>query len=406
MNRDTDRVQLPDPAETAVSYVALRRLGELTARGASAAEVLQAVAGEAARLSDADVATLLRYDADGSTEIVALDGAPAGVTLGMRAPGPGDGAAQRLWRTGRPARVDDLANASGHWPRGAPAAGFAASLAVPFRMEGTLWGALVVASREHPLAHGVEDQLVTFAELAVPAVAAADARLQLRARSNEQAALRRVAELSEVVERATRARIIASADEARERLQRDVHDGPQQRLVHAVIALKMARTAVEAGSEVAELVAEALANVERASRELRDVVHAVLPRSLGYGGLSTGLRSLVADLSLPVDVKVAVPRLPKAVETTAYLVVAEALTNAVKHARARMMHLDVGLEGETLVVEIRDDGVGNADSGLGTGMVNVFDRVDAAGGSLTVVSPAGQGTTVRVELPVRLGNGW
>lgn len=239
-----------------------------------------------------------------------------------------------------------------------------------------------------PAGHAVPDGAVpsdpAAVELAARGASAAEARARLVA---------------------SRARIVASGDEARRRLQRDVHDGPQQRLVHAVIALKMARNTVERGSEAAELVEEALANVERATSELRDIVHGILPRSLGYGGLSTGMRSLVADVSLPVDVRVVTPRLPTAVETTAYVVVAEAMTNAVKHSRAQMVYLDVGIEGETLVVEIRDDGVGGAESGIGTGVIGLFDRVDAAGGSLTVVSPPGQGTTVRAELPVRPGEG-
>jgi len=517
MNGDQDHGLVPEPDRLAVAQLAVRRLGELTLRGASAAEVLQAVAGQAAQLSGADVTTVLRYEADGSSDIVALDGAPAGVTVGMRAPCAGDDAVERLWRTDRPARGDDLTRVSGHWPR-IEHAGCAESLAVPIRTEGNLWGALVVASRDQPLARDVEHRLVAFGELVGPLVVSADARLQLRAWADEQAALRRVAEMvaraasldevfttvaeevsallggphvelipyddagrqavagrparthaddgrrvadaadpsgaastaavpitvegrvraelvascegpllpagtesrlaqfaelttlaiaaSEARARllASRVRIAADADEARRVLQRDVHDGPQQRLVHAVIALKMARTTVERGSEAADLVEEVLSNVEQASRELRDIVQAVLPRSLGYGGLSTGLRSLVADLSLPVDVRVATPRLPAAVETTAYLIVAEALTNAVKHSRARRAHVHVDLEGETLVVEVRDDGVGGADPGHGSGMTSLCDRVDVAGGSLTVVSPPGQGTTVRAELPVRPGD--
>ena len=519
---------------------ALRRVAELSARGASADDVLAAVAVEGSRLSGVDFTTLLRYEADGSTEVVALHGPPSGVVVGMRAPGAGRGAVQLLWRTGRAARIDDLSAVPGRWPAIARGAGYAGSVAVPIVLHGSLWGALVVVSRHGPLPRGIEDHLARFADLVGTTISAAEARLRLRLLADEQAALRRVAELvargaaveevfvavaaeasallddlatellwfegDEAVAVATcnsrvplglrvpsqpgtptgrarhamvpvradtfddtpfadlarevglaagvavpvvvggrvlavltasssgpplpphvearlvpfaelaavaianaettakltasRARVVATADETRRRLQRDVHDGAQQRLVHAVIALKMARVGVEAGSPAATLVEEALANVERASRELRDVVHGILPRSLTYGGLRLGLESLVADLALPVDARVTVPRLPTAVETTAYFVVAEVVTNAVKHARARRVGLDVALDGDTLVVEVRDDGAGGADPTRGTGLTGLFDRVEAAGGRLAVVSPIGEGTTVRAELPV------
>jgi signal transduction histidine kinase len=145
-----------------------------------------------------------------------------------------------------------------------------------------------------------------------------------------------------------------------------------------------------------------LTNVERASSELRDIVHGILPRSLTHGGLRTGLESLVGDLSLPVDVRVAAPRLPAAVETTAYFVVAESLTNAVKHAQARGVSVTVDLNGDTLVIEIRDDGVGGADPTRGTGLTGLLDRVDAAEGVLTISSALGDGTVVRAELPVAI----
>lgn len=522
---------------------ALRRVAELAARGASPEDVLAAVAVEGSRLSGVDFTTLLRYEADGSTEIVAVDGAPAGVAVGMRAPGTGDGAVQRLWRTGRAARVDDLAAVPGRWPRTASGAGFAASVAVPVLLEGALWGALVVVNRNQPLPRGTEDRLARFADTTGIAISAVQARLRLRAMADEQAALRRVAELVArgaapddvfvavsaeasallgdlatellrfegdeavavaacnslvplglrvpshpgtptgrvlhtglavradtfdgtpledlarevglvagvavpvVIEgrvraaltvsssgpplpldvearltqfaelaavaianaeanaklTASRARVVATADETRRRLQRDVHDGAQQRLVHAVIALKMAGSTVEAGSAAAGLVEEALTNVERASSELRDIVHGILPASLLRGGLSLGLESLVADLTLPVDLRVTVPRLPATVETTAYFIVAEALTNAVKHSKARSVDVVVDLDADTLVVEIRDDGVGGADPLRGTGLTGLLDRVEAAAGALTTVSPAGSGTVVRAELPVGSG---
>jgi signal transduction histidine kinase len=175
---------------------------------------------------------------------------------------------------------------------------------------------------------------------------------------------RRVVELV-----ASRARIVAAADETRRRLHRDLHDGAQQRLVHAVIALKLARDAVDPGSAAAALVEEALAHAERASRELREVVRTVLPGSLMYGGLRTGLESLVADV-------------------------------AVRHSSAQRVEVEVRFSDETLVVEVSDDGTGGADA-AGAGLTGLRDRVDTAGGSLTISSPPGTGTTVRARLPAQ-----
>ena len=201
---------------------------------------------------------------------------------------------------------------------------------------------------------------------------------------------------------ASRARIAAAADEQRRRLRRELHDGAQQRLVHALIVLKMARGTVEDESPAGKLVAEALTHVEQAGSELREIAHRLLPWSLTQGGLQVGLESLAGDLALPVDVRVSAPRLPPALETTAYLVVAEALTHAVEHAQASRVSLDVVLDRDTLVVEIRDDGIGG-EPAPGTGLTGLFDRVEAAQGSVEVVGAPGEGRTVRVELPVRPG---
>lgn len=199
----------------------------------------------------------------------------------------------------------------------------------------------------------------------------------------------------------SRARVVATADETRRRLQRDVHDSAQQRLVHTIIALKLARDAIAAGRPSNALVDEALVNAERASRELRDVVRGILPAALTRGGLRSGLESLLADLVLPVDLRVTAPRCAAVTELTAYFVVAEALTNVVKHARATRAAVSVTVDGDTLVVEVRDDGIGGADAGRGTGLLGLVDRVDAVGGTLTLTSPPTGGTVLLVHLPLQ-----
>ena len=353
---------------------ALRRVAELVARGAASEEVFVALSREAsALLGDLPVA-LMVYD-DSGAHVVATCNSPAPV--GLHVPFSAGTAIDELFRTGRPAHVatyeaTTLADVTREL-------GIASTTAVPIAVEGRIRAALVASTAGPPLPVDTEARLAQFADLAAVAIANAEMHAKLIA---------------------SRARVVATADDTRRRLQRDVHDGAQQRLVHALIALKMARNTVEVGSAAAELVEEALTQVERASSELRDIVRGILPTSLTHGGLRIGLESLVGDLALPVDVRITTPRLPAALETTAYFIVAEALTNVVKHSQAREVVLTVDLDGDTLVVEVRDDGVGGANSARGTGLTGLVDRVDAARGALTISSPPGGGTTVHAELPV------
>ncbi len=250
---------------------------------------------------------------------------------------------------------------------------------MPVTVEGQVWGTLTTSTAGDPLPVGTEERLGQLAELAAAAIANAENKTKLTA---------------------SRARVIATADETRRRLQRDVHDSAQQRLVHTIIALKLARDQIAAGGAAAELVNEALANAERANGDLRDVVHGILPASLARGGLRAGLESLVTDLALPVDVHVATPRLPTDLETTAYFIVAEALTNVIKHAGASRAAVTVKVNDARLVIDVRDDGAGGADPAHGTGLTGLLDRVDASEGTLEITSPSGFGTTLLATLPL------
>jgi signal transduction histidine kinase len=353
---------------------ALRRLAELVARGAAPPEVFVAVAAEASALLG-DLATeLLWFEGD---EAVAVAACNSRVPLGLRIPSHPGTPTGRVLHTGAPQRADTFEGTP--FAELARQVGLVAGVAVPVVVGGRVLAALTASSSGPPLPAGVEVRLAQFAELAAVAIANAETGSKLTA---------------------SRARVVATADETRRRLQRDVHDGAQQRLVHAVIALRLARGAAEDGCAAATHIDEALTNVERAGRELRDVVHGILPRSLTHGGLRMGVESLAADLPVPVDVRVSTPRLSATTETTAYFVIAEALTNAVKHARAHELGVSVDLDGDTLVVEVRDDGVGGADPARGTGLTGLLDRVDAVGGTLTITGPAGRGTVVRAELAV------
>jgi signal transduction histidine kinase len=199
---------------------------------------------------------------------------------------------------------------------------------------------------------------------------------------------------------ASRARIVASADAERRRMVRDLHDGAQQRLVHTIVTLKLAQQALQPDHEPAsELVAEALAHAERATGELRELAHGILPAVLTSGGLRAGVDALSSRMPLPVKNSVAVDRLPAAVEATAYFVVCEALTNVAKHARAGHAEVMARIDDGTLAVQVRDDGVGGAKPD-GTGLVGLADRLAALDGLLRVETPAGGGTLITAAIPL------
>jgi signal transduction histidine kinase len=352
---------------------ALRRVAELIARGAPLGEVFDAVANEASNILRGMAVGLFRYDPDGFATIVAQCHSPNPVGLRIRRDAMG------VRESGGAVRFDTLVGTG--YARLAQEFEVEAMVAVPIAVEGQIWGGLATTTTaEEPLSDGTEERLREFAELASAAVANAENKAQLRA---------------------SRARLVVMADETRQRLQRDVHDGAQQRLVQTVLTLKLGLDLAARGEDPVELMKEALDNAERATVELRDLVHGILPASLSRGGLRTGIESLVAGLTVPVEVDVsALPeqRLPADLEVTAYFIVAEALTNVVKHAGATRTRVSVAAEADVLTIEVTDDGCGGADL-HGSGLTGLGDRVDALNGSLLLASPRGGGTTVRVTLP-------
>jgi signal transduction histidine kinase len=202
--------------------------------------------------------------------------------------------------------------------------------------------------------------------------------------------------------RASRARVLAAADEERRRVVRDLHDGAQQRLVHTVVTLKLARQEMQAeGTAIGEaLVNEALHHAEHGTTELRELVHGILPSALTRGGLQAGIEELAARIPVPFSADISVGRLPPAIEATAYFVVAEALTNVVKHSRADSAAVTAALDGDLLRVEVRDSGVGGARRDA-NGLLGLQDRLSALDGRLRVESPPGRGTVIAAEIPVR-----
>jgi signal transduction histidine kinase len=368
--------------ELVAEQAALRRVATLVARESSPAQVFAAVAEEVGRLLRAEDTEMYRYEAHETATVVAAWGEPGTtVPVGTSLPLGGENVASRVWRTRRPARVDDYATATGPIAASARELGIRSAVGTPIVVEGRLWGAMIAAStRSVPLRPDTESRIEEFTELVATAISNIQARSDLAA---------------------SRARIVAATDAERRRVVRDLHDGAQQRLVHTVITLKLARDALDRHEEEAAptLVAEALDHTERAMAELRELAHGILPSALTHGGLRSGVEALASRMPVPVDIGVAVGRLPAAVEATAYFVVAEALTNVAKHSRAEHAEVAVRVEDDTLLVEVRDDGVGGARPD-GSGLLGLGDRLAALNGGLRVESPAEGGTLVAAAIPL------
>jgi signal transduction histidine kinase len=282
-------------------------------------------------------------------------------------------------RTGRAARVADYSHTSGFLEDVAQRMGLRCTVAVPIVVEGSVWGSMGAATVREQFPADTEQRMTEFTELVGTAISNIQARSDLAA---------------------SRARIVAAADEERRRVVRDLHDGAQQRLVHSIITLKLARQAIPPEREpVSELVSEALQHAERANVELRELAHGILPSVLTHGGLRAAVGALASRAPVPVEVDVSVDRLAAAVEATAYFVVAEALTNVAKHARATGATVRVHVDGDMLQLQVRDDGIGGARPD-GTGLVGLKDRLAVLDGKLRVESPAGGGTLVSADIPL------
>jgi len=361
---------------------ALRRVATLVAVDPEPRRLFDSVCLELGRVLGVDSTDMLRYEQDGTATVVGAwtaSGAPS-FPVGTSVPVEGQTVTAKLYRSGRPERVDDYSRVGGELAARLRASGIRSALGAPIKVAGRLWGAImVVADRPHAFPDDIGQRIARFAELVTAALANADARQQLAA---------------------SRARIVEAGYEERRRLERDLHDGAQQEFVSAAISLKLAREKwSRAPHEALALMDAALEQLQAGLRDLRELAAGIHPSVLSDRGLDAAARALAARSAVPVEVG-AVPsqRLPAAVEATAYFVVAEALTNAAKHARCRHAEVNIRVEDGWAVVEVRDDGVGGADAARGSGLRGLADRVTALGGELHVDSPAGAGTTVRARI--------
>jgi signal transduction histidine kinase len=359
---------------------ALRRVATLVARQSPSAAIFATVAEEVGRLLDVEAIRIVRYEDGSAVEVMANWGEPdAAFPVGTHVI-PGDpGLVSTVRRTARPARIDDQPRTTATSPPSVREPGIRSAVGTPIVVEGRLWGVMIAASpRPEPLPAGTEERVAEFTELVATAISNIQARADLAA---------------------SRARVVAAADDARGRVARDLHDGAQQRLVHTVITLKLAHRALERGDgDAVELVGQALGQAERATEELRELAHGILPSVLAHGGLRAGVDALAGRMPLPVEVAVSVGRLPGPVEASAYFVVAEALTNVAKHSRAGRAAVTAHIEDGTLQVQVRDDGVGGARAD-GSGLLGLADRLAVLDGRLDVESRADGGTLVAAAIP-------
>jgi signal transduction histidine kinase len=368
-------------SQLAEEQAALRRVATLVARGAPPDELFAAVVDEVERVFSSQHVGMARYESDGTMTTVAISeplnhGATA---VGTCWPLGGRNVSTVVHDTGRSARIDGWAGPAGKLDVAVRKRGLVSSVGAPIVVEGRVWGLTSVASTEQPLPADAEARLASFTELVATAIANSDARTEVAA---------------------SRSRIVATADDERRRVVRDLHDGAQQRLVHTLITLKLAQRAAQSGDEtVPALLSEALDHAEQAIVELRELAHGILPAALTRGGLRAGVESLASRMPMPVEIDVCAGRLPAPVEAAAYFVVAEALTNVAKHARARRAEVTARIEHGTVQVRVLDDGIGGARPG-GAGLVGLADRLTAVGGELQVSGPPEGGTLVAAAIPL------
>jgi signal transduction histidine kinase len=368
----------------AEQQASLRRVATLVARGVAPSDLFSAVAEELARCLDVQHSALVRYEPDGVAMLLAARHDPGlKLLVGERFPLDRETVAAMVFRTGRTARMDNNDSARGAGAAYIRTLGPHSMVGAPIIVEGRLWGAALVGSTNpQPLPADTEARVGDFADLVASAIANADARAQLTA---------------------SRARTVAAADEARRRFERDLHDGAQQRLVSLGLELRAAEASVPPDLHpLKEQISHIVAGLVGVSEDLHEISRGIHPAILSRG-LGPALRTLARRSAVPVDLDLRVDRqVPESAEVAAYYVVAEALTNAAKHARASRVDVRAETEGAHLRLVIQDDGTGGADSSKGTGLAGLIDRVEAHGGQMNIWSPTGRGTSLLVTIPIEI----
>jgi signal transduction histidine kinase/CHASE3 domain sensor protein len=362
---------------------ALRRMATLVARGESPAAVFAAVVEEVGKVLDVDGAVMLRKEADGSGALMAGWGGSAELPVAETVSGEDltGTVTQQVFSTGRIAWQDTFEETEGWIRSWIEERGPRLAVGAPITVEGRVWGAMVIVSLRPLRPEQVDQRLAQFTELVATAIANAQAREDLAA---------------------SRARLVAASDQTRRRIERDLHDGIQQRLVNLALDLRRAEADVPPERpELRDQLSDMAGEVTAALEDLREIGRGIHPTILSRGGLELAVKALTRRSTVPVefDVRIAT-RPPPLIEIAAYYLVAEALTNAGKHAEASRVRIEARIRDDRLEIAVTDDGVGGADPAGGTSLVGLIDRISALGGRITITSPRGAGTKVRVELPM------
>jgi signal transduction histidine kinase len=372
-----------DRSVLAEQQAALRRVATLVARGVEPTEVFSAVAGELAHCLGVHNAGLCRVERDGAATLVAArdESGLAKKLVGQQFSLEGENIVAAVVRTGGAARMDNHDDAAGSTAARIRELGMRSAVGAPIIVAGRLWGAATVStSGPEPLPADAEARVGDFADLVATAIANAQAQDELNA---------------------SRARIVTAADDARRRIERDLHDGVQQRLVSLGLHLRAVQAGVPADLvPLKEQISDLAGSVTGISEDLQELSRGIHPAVLSRGGLVPAIKVLARRSAIPVELLIGSHRrLPDPVEVAAYYVVAEALTNAAKHAQASMAEVCVDTEGQDLQLSIRDDGIGGADAAKGSGITGMRDRVEALGGTLSISSHPGTGTALHAAIP-------
>jgi len=374
--------KLAEVSRLAQEQRALRRVATLVASEASPERVFTAVSEECARVLEVNASAVFRFEGDDTATIVGRHsrvGAGDVFNLGMRLPATEDTGIGQVLRTGVPARIHDYSERPGEIADNMRRMSYRSSVSAPIIVAGIMWGAVGIASAE-PLPADTEGRLGAFCELVSLAVASAQAREDLSA---------------------SRARLVKAGDEQRRKLERNLHDGAQQRLVSLALTIRLARRQLESKPDaVAASLEGAAKELDLALEELRELARGLHPAALTEQGLGPALAGVAKRLAIDVDVNAPSDRLPENIEATAYYIVSEALTNVAKHAQATQAKVDMTVADDVLKFEITDDGRGGADPSAGSGILGLRDRAEAVGGTLFVISPPGKGTVVTAQIPL------
>ena len=366
---------------------ALRRVATLVAGECDPQQIFATVTEEVGRLLGAHTANMVRYRHDGTADVIGgwnEPGAPS-VQVGARLQLDGDTLAPKICRSGQPERVDDYDGITGSLAERLRALGIRSGVGAPIVFNGELWGAVVISSVEaRAFPTGDEQRVAAFTELVAQALANAEAREQLSA---------------------SRARVVTAGDAERRRLERNLHDGAQQRFVGIALSLRLLDRRIDDDPAQAHAaLSSVMEELTQGLAELRELARGLHPAVLTDHGLHAAVAAVAQRAPLPVELTFDQGERPsEAVEVAAYYVVSEALTNVAKYASATEARVEVRRLGDRLVVVVSDDGAGGADIRGGSGLRGLEDRVEALGGRLHVRSLPGEGTSVRADLPLAMG---